>query len=225
MSRRAWLSSLAIGAAGCDAMQPKRGFLGRMEKFNIGVERMLFRHNSGTPAYSLADETPMARWPSYFVSPNMPMTPPGWALRIGGLVARPAVLSVEDLQRMTRTDIRVEHHCVEGWSAIASWHGVRLRDLAARVGADPRAEYVEFRSFDNGYYSSWDRDSAMHPQTLIAYGMAGAQLTQAHGAPARIYSPVKLGYKNVKYLTEINFMPSMSGGYWENLGYEWYGGV
>src|SRR4051812_19406305 len=104
MNRRAWLSTLALGAAGCDAMKPKMGFLGRMEKFNASVESALFRGNSGTPTYSLADETPMARWPSYFVAPNMPMMPPGWILRVGGLVERPTMLTVADLQRMTRTD-------------------------------------------------------------------------------------------------------------------------
>ena len=100
----------------------------------------------------------------------------GPALKVGGMVARPVTLSLEQLQRMPRADLRVRHHCVEGWSAVASWHGVRLRDLAEVVGADPRAGYVEFRSFDSGYWSSWDRESALHPQTILAYGMNGEPL-------------------------------------------------
>ena len=68
-------------------------------------------------------------------------------------------------------------------------------------------------------------DSALHPQTLIVYGMDGYLLTPGHGAPARVYSPVKLGYKNTKYLTRIVFMPKANGGYWSDIGYEWYGGV
>jgi DMSO/TMAO reductase YedYZ molybdopterin-dependent catalytic subunit len=126
---------------------------------------------------------------------------------------------------MTRTDVRIRHHCVEGWTAVASWHGVALAEIAARAGADPRAAFVEFRSFDSGYWSSWDRASALHPQTILAYGMNGERLTPAHGAPVRLYAAVKLGYKMVKYLTEVSFLPRQTGGYWEDQGYEWFAGV
>jgi len=84
---------------------------------------------------------------------------------------------------------------------------------------------VDFGGFDKGYHESWDMKSAMHPQTLIAYGMDGYLLTPAHGAPARLHSPVKLGYKNTKYLTRVVFMPVRNGGYWSDQGYEWYGGT
>jgi len=133
--------------------------------------------------------------------------------------------SLAQLQQMVHTDMRVRHHCVEGWSAVAAWHGVRLRDVADVVGADPRAPYVEFRSFDAGYWPSWDRESALHGQTLLAYGMNGMPLYPGHGAPLRVYSAVKLGYKMVKCLTEVNFLPERTGGYWEDQGYEWFGGL
>jgi DMSO/TMAO reductase YedYZ molybdopterin-dependent catalytic subunit len=84
---------------------------------------------------------------------------------------------------------------------------------------------VDFVSFDDGYHESWDMDSVTHPQTLIAYGMDGRMLGPGHGAPARLHSPVKLGYKNTKYLTKIVFMPVKNGGYWSDQGYEWYGGT
>ena len=86
-------------------------------------------------------------------------------------------------------------------------------------------DFVDFRSFDAGYWSSWDRDSAFHAQTLLAYGMNGRPLAPAHGAPVRLYGSVKLGYKQVKYLTEVNFLDRETGGYWEDQGYEWYAGV
>ena len=124
---------------------------------------------------------------------------------------------------MTRT--RVRHHCVEGWSAVAAWEGVRLSEVARLAGVDPRARYVEFRSFESGYYSSWDVESALHPQTLLAYGMNGEPLATEYGAPLRLYSAVKLGYKMVKYLAEVNFLPMRTGGYWEDQGYEWFAGV
>ena len=93
------------------------------------------------------------------------------------------------------------------------------------AGLDPRVKFVEFRSFDSGYWSSWDLASAMHPQTLLAYGFNNGPLYAEQGAPLRVYSAVKLGYKMVKYLTEINFLPSPTGGYWETQGYEWFAGV
>jgi DMSO/TMAO reductase YedYZ molybdopterin-dependent catalytic subunit len=148
-----------------------------------------------------------------------------WVLRVRGLVDRPMDLSLPDLERMTRTDVRVRHHCVEGWSAVASWHGVRVAELARAVGARSEAGFVEFRSFDSGYYSSWDRESAEHAQSILAYGMNGTPLTPAHGAPLRLYGAVKLGYKSVKYLEEIRFLPAASGGFWEDRGYEWFAGV
>ena len=225
ISRRALVTGALAGLAGCDTSHPQRGLLGAMERFTRGAEELLYRPSVRARTPGRADETPLAQWPAYFVSPSVPVAPAGWRLMVGGMVARPAMLDLDDLRRMTRTDLRVEHHCVEGWSAVASWHGVRLVDIAARVGADVRAGFVEFRSFDAGYHSSWDRASALHPQTLVAYGMEGAPLTPAHGAPLRLYSATKLGYKNVKYLSEINFVPHATGGYWEDLGYEWYGGV
>jgi DMSO/TMAO reductase YedYZ molybdopterin-dependent catalytic subunit len=196
-----------------------------MERWNERVDRLLFSTERFAPEPSAADLTPDGDFPSYFISDMIPLAPPDWALKVGGLVARPDAFSLDALQKMPRADMRIRHHCVEGWSAVAAWQGVRLRDLATQVGASPDARYVEFRSFDNGYYSSWDIESAMHPQTILAYGMNGQMLYPDHGAPLRLYSAVKLGYKNVKYLTEVNFLPHRTGGYWENQGYEWYAGV
>src|SRR5262249_40784886 len=166
--------------------------------------------------------TPDAALPSYHVAIAAPPAPDGWTLKVGGLVARPRTLDLDELQHLPRADVRVRHHCVEGWSAVADWHGVRISDLAELVGAAPRAAFVDFRSFDvdpDGvpYYSSWDRDSAFHRQTILAYGMNGRPVPAAYGAPLRLYGAVKLGYKNVKYLTEVNFVDRTTGGYLENL--------
>ena len=99
---------------------------------------------------------------------------------------------------------------------------------SAKLCGAADTDYVEFRSFDapddasRGYWSSWDRESALHPQTLIAIGLNGSWLTPGHGAPARLYSNLKYGYKSVKYLTDIRFVPESTGGYWEDKGYDWY---
>lgn len=219
ITRRQFVATVATGAvlATGRTTQAQAGFLGWMGRWNERVDRWLFRSNRLAPELTPAEATPVEHFPSYFISESMPFAPAGWVLKVGGLVARPGTFSLEQLQQMSRTDMRVRHHCVEGWSAVASWHGVRLRDVAEAVGADPRAPYVEFRSFDAGYWSSWDRQSALHQQTILAYGM--------NGAPLRLYSAVKLGYKMVKYLTEVNFLPERTGGYWEDQGYEWFGGI
>ncbi|HTD82748.1 MAG TPA: molybdopterin-dependent oxidoreductase, partial [Gemmatimonadaceae bacterium] len=148
-----------------------------------------------------------------------------WALEVNGLVGNPVRLTLDDLHRLPQVSNRVNHYCVEGWTAVETWTGVPFAELARFVRADPSARFVDFQSFDDDYHESWDIESAMHRQTVVAYGLDGKLLEPAHGAPARVYSPVKLGYKNTKYLTKIVFMPQMNGGYWSDQGYEWYGGV
>jgi DMSO/TMAO reductase YedYZ molybdopterin-dependent catalytic subunit len=140
-------------------------------------------------------------------------------------VRKPLSLTLQDLQKLPRRTQRVNHYCVEGWTAVAVWSGVRVSDIAKAAQITNDADYVDFQSFDSDYHESWDIDSALHPQTLIAYGMDGRFLGADHGAPARVHSPVKLGYKSTKYLTRVVFMPRRNGGYWSDKGYEWYAGV
>ena len=200
-------------------------FLDVMGRWNERVNRLLFSESRLAEEPPASALTPEYAFPSYFISDMMPFAPADWALKVGGLVARPSVFSIEQLKRMPQTGMRIRHYCVEGWSAVAEWHGVQLREIARVVGASSEAKYVEFRSFDADYFSSWDIESSLHPQTILAYGMNGHPLNPDHGAPLRLYSPVKLGYKSVKYLSEVNFLPTRTGGYWENLGYDWYAGV
>jgi DMSO/TMAO reductase YedYZ molybdopterin-dependent catalytic subunit len=226
ISRRKFI--LGIGAAslvaGCES-RPAVQFLGAMRRWNEKAEGAMFSPHRLAPELPPSATTPEAAFPAYFISDSMPAAPPNWTLKIGGLVQRPMVLTLAQIQKLPRTEMRVQHHCVEGWSAVASWHGVRLSEVAKLAGMDRRVKYVEFRSFDSGYWSSWDVGSALHPQTLLAYSFNGGPLYAEHGAPLRLYSAVKLGYKNVKYLTEVNFLPNRTGGYWEDQGYEWFAGV
>ncbi len=194
---------------------------------NEGLERALFRHTSMDVAARrrLVD----GALPRYFVSHRVPMWDEAargaWTLEVSGLVRRPLRLTLHDLMTLPRVTQRVNHYCVEGWTATTEWTGARVSRIAEVAGVQPEARYVDFQSFDSDYHESWDRASAMHPQTLVAYAWEGRMLGPAHGAPARIHSPVKLGYKSVKYLTRIVFMPERNGGYWSDRGYEWYAGV
>lgn len=226
ISRRRFIIGVTATSilAGCES-RPAAYFLGAMQRWNEKAESVMFSPHRLAPELPPSATTTEAAFPAYFISDSMPLPPPNWTLRVGGLVRRPMMLTLAQIQKMPRTDMRVQHHCVEGWSAVASWHGVRLSDLARLAGLDPRVEYAEFRSFDSGYWSSWDLGSALHPQTLLAYGFNGHPLSPDHGAPLRVYSAVKLGYKMVKYLTEVNFLPNRTGGYWEDQGYEWFAGV
>jgi DMSO/TMAO reductase YedYZ molybdopterin-dependent catalytic subunit len=216
---------VALGGLACDSSRPRAGFLGLMERANERFQRALFDPRRLAPELPEGDESDPEDFPAYRIGPIYPAAPAGWALAVKGLVARPLTLTLDDLRRLPATRSRVRHHCVEGWSAVAAWDGVRLAEVARLAGVDPRARYVEFRSFEEGYFSSWDVESALHPQTILAYGMNGAPLGREHGAPLRLYSAVKLGYKMVKYLTEVSFLPVRTGGYWEDQGYEWFAGV
>ena len=226
ITRRKFIAGAAAASllAGCDT-HPIKGFLGAMQQWNEKFEGFVFSPNRLAPELPASDTTPESAFPSYIISDAIPAVPANWTLSVGGMVERELVLTLDQLQKLPRTDLRVRHHCVEGWSAVAAWHGVRVSEIAKMAGLKPGVKYVEFNSFDEDYFSSWDLGSAMHPQTVLAYGMNGHPLGSNHGAPLRAYSAVKLGYKMCKYLTEVNFLPNRTGGYWEDQGYDWFAGV
>jgi len=128
------------------------------------------------------------------------------------------------------------HDCVEGWSAIGKWSGVRLADVLAAVSPRADAKYVVFHCLDNDgqgnlYYESLDMHQANHPQALLATSLNDAPLDPAHGAPVRLRVPTQLGYKSAKWVGRIELVGSFAniygggGGYWEDNGYEWYAGI
>ncbi len=230
MNRRGFFSTGAaafLAACGSRGPDEARPLLDLAMRKNEGLERALFRHTSmDHPASRALSDGAL---PRYFVSRTVPTWDEAargtWTLEVSGLVERPLRLTLKDLMGLPWVTHRVNHYCVEGWTATTEWTGVRFSRLASIVRPRPEARYVDFRSFDSDYHESWDIESAMHPQTLVAYAWEGRMLGPAHGAPARLHSPVKLGYKSVKYLTGIVFMPERNGGYWSDRGYEWYAGT
>ena len=125
-----------------------------------------------------------------------------WRLRIEGSVSRPASFSLSDLQRFpARTQI-TKHTCEEGWSAIAAWTGVPLRRVLEAAGIRPSARFVNLYAFDDAA-ESIDMLDALHPQTILAYGMNGRDLPIAHGAPLRLRVERQLGYKSLKFVHRI----------------------
>jgi DMSO/TMAO reductase YedYZ molybdopterin-dependent catalytic subunit len=163
-----------------------------------------------------------------------------WKLKISGLVEKPMEFSLADLRALpSRTQI-TRHDCVEGWSCIGKWKGVQLARVLDLAKLKPETKYLVFicadeleKTLDNTgrYYESHGLEDAFHPQTILAYELNGDTLPVAHGAPVRLRVERQLGYKQPKYIMEIQAVDSYakfgngSGGFWEDRGYEWYGGI
>src|SRR4249919_2572525 len=160
-----------------------------------------------------------------------------WRLRVGGLVDRPLELSLPELRALpSRTQI-TRHDCVEGWSCIGKWKGVPLARVLDLAGPMPGARYIVFRCADSlakddsRYYESIYVSEGYHPQTILAYELNDQVLDIPHGAPLRVRLERKLGYKQAKYLLGIDLVQTMAGigggkgGYWEDSGYQWHGGI
>jgi len=159
-----------------------------------------------------------------------------YRLKVDGLVARPLELSLEQIRGLpSRTQI-TRHDCVEGWSAIGEWTGVPVSTLLQMAGVGNGSRYLIFPCADNlggqgFYYESIDLVDAYHPQTIMAYAMNGEALPIPHGAPLRLRVERQLGYKMAKYVMRIEVAASFArmgrgrGGFWEDLGYEWYAGI
>ena len=153
-----------------------------------------------------------------------------WRLEVDGLVARPSSFSLDELKRMPPRSHITHQACEEGWSFIAEWTGVPLSDILARAGLSPRAKYVVLYPFDD-FWDSIDLADALHPQTLVTYGMNGRDLPTGHGAPARLRVTRQLGYKSVKYLSRLTAVETLAdvgdgqGAGAVAYGYSWYAGI
>ena len=252
MNRRRWLTgALATAAtavlAACDragvslAEQARRMGEGLTRR----TQRLLIPRDALAPTYSRAEISPDFR-PNGSVDPAASdyraLRAGGFAdyrLVIDGLVERPLALSLTELRaRPARTQI-TKHDCVEGWTSIAEWTGVRLETLLDEAGLKAEAKYIVFHCFDaldqretgERYYESIDLIDARHPQTILAWGMNGETLPVPHGAPLRLRVERQLGYKHAKYIKRIEAVDSFAhigggkGGYWEDRGYEWFAAI
>jgi DMSO/TMAO reductase YedYZ molybdopterin-dependent catalytic subunit len=143
------------------------------------------------------------------------------------MVQQSQQLTLRTLGQLPQYEMVIVKMRVEGLGAIVAWGGVRLGDLLRLAGVSPLAEYMAFKSAD-GYFETWDLRTALHPQTLLATQMNGAPLPAANGAPLRLASPLKLGYKLSKCITAIHVVSALIPqrlGTWEDQGYEWFAGL
>jgi hypothetical protein len=140
------------------------------------------------------------------------------------------LLTVADLLKLPKQELVTEFKCVEGWSQIAQWGGVRMADFLEAYpparkpdGSFPRYVYMETPNGD--YYVGYDMAVCRHPQTLLVTEMGGEPLTQLHGAPLRLHAPTKYGYKQIKRIGLIAYSDVKPDDYWTKLGYDWYAGL
>ena len=215
--------AVACGWDGGPHLEPKLRAFSRVNDW-VGEKLFLSSRHLATQ-YPASRRSLPVNFPVYALTHPFPVAAAGWSLAVGGLVQKPMSLSLAALQALPRITYTVKHHCVEGWTAIATWTGVPLASVIAMAQPSAAARYILFETFDSGYSNGWDLESAMHPQTILAYGMNDRPLGAEHGAPLRLYSPVKLGYKLTKYLSGMRFTAERPGGYWEDRGYPWLGGV
>ncbi len=249
-SRRRLLRAAMAGTgasllAGCDALSNSARFvdvLSLAEPLNQRIQRAL-SVNRLAMEYPESMISPLFR-PNGSVNPQTPeyvaLKADGfrnYRLQVAGLVERPLEFSLDALRALpTRTQV-TRHDCVEGWSVIGKWSGVPLAYLLELARLKPGARHVVFHCFDDlagdgsRYYESIDFVDAYHPQTIVAHSLNGSPIPIANGAPVRMRIERKLGYKQPKYVRLIEVVDSYRriaggrGGYWEDQGYDWYGGI
>ncbi|HWZ51781.1 MAG TPA: molybdopterin-dependent oxidoreductase [Granulicella sp.] len=135
------------------------------------------------------------------------------------------LLTLDDVKRLPHHELVTEFKCIEGWSEVVCWGGVRFADLIAAYPPVRSARYVYMETPFGDYYCGYDLNACTHPQSLLATEMSGAPLTQAHGAPLRLHMPIKYGYKQIKRIALIAFTDKRPDDYWTKLGYDWYAGL
>jgi DMSO/TMAO reductase YedYZ molybdopterin-dependent catalytic subunit len=252
MNRRRWLTGAVATAAtavlaACDRAGTSLAEQARRmgEGLTRRAQRLLIPRDALAPTYDRSEISPDFRANGSIdpaASDYVALKAGGFAdyrLTIDGLVERPLSLSLDELRARPAQSQITKHDCVEGWTSIGEWTGVRLEILLDEAGLKPGARYIVFHCFDaldqredgDRYYESIDLVDARHPQTILAYEMNGEVLPVPHGAPLRLRVERQIGYKHAKYVKRIEAVESFAhigggkGGYWEDRGYEWYAGI
>jgi DMSO/TMAO reductase YedYZ molybdopterin-dependent catalytic subunit len=230
-ARRAFLQrSLTLGGlsmlSGCvitdeDSVETA---LMQVSRFNDRVQGWLFDPNRLAPTYPDSMITRPFPFNAYYGEDEIrEVEEESYRLEVTGMVADKHAWTLAELRAMPQTDQITRHICVEGWSAIGKWGGVAFASFLRRIGADLSAKYVGFKCADD-YYTSIDMPTALHPQTLLTLTYDSQPLPPRYGFPMKLRMPTKLGYKNPKHIQAIFVTNNYPGGYWEDQGYNWFGG-
>jgi DMSO/TMAO reductase YedYZ molybdopterin-dependent catalytic subunit len=211
------------------------GIYGPGETLTYAAQRILTHHSSAREfPRSQISKTPFANEVAPLGEAFKRLQEAGfadWRLAVDGMVARPASFSLSQLKSFPRRSQITHLACEEGWSYIAEWVGVPLSHVLRLVGTLPQARYVVYRSIQPDWWESIDMADALHPQTLVTYGMNGRELLVPHGGPLRLRVPRQLGYKSLKYITRLTLTDSLKhfgkglGSAEPESGYAWYAGI
>jgi DMSO/TMAO reductase YedYZ molybdopterin-dependent catalytic subunit len=211
----------------------KEWFLNKALRIDDDVAEALYSENRIVPTYTKSQITPLKN--NYNGATPDPGYISGWNLTLDGLASGPSIsLNIRNL--LTRFSVHEQITrlvCVEGWSGIAWWAGLRFEDLLRAYPPMSQAKWARVESSVNldasgnpdPYFVSIDLATARHPQTLLATHLNGQPLTVDHGAPLRLLVPVKLGLKNVKAITKLTYVVEEPRDYWAERGYSRYDGI
>ena len=232
LQRRLFLRrSLSLGAvsllAGCNVTETETAqrVLWRMSRWNDRVQAALFRPTLLAPEYPESAITHPFPFNAFYPAAEAPAVDgASYRLELGGLIRDRKPWTLAELYALPEESQITRHICVEGWSAIGKWGGVRFRHFLERVGADLTARYVGFKCADD-YYTSIDMPTALHPQTLLTFKFGDQILPRSYGFPMKLRMPTKLGFKNPKHITALFVTNDDPGGYWEDQGYNWFSGL
>ncbi len=232
IERRAFLrGSVSLGAltllTGCDISNDSalQGVLRAMSGWNDRVQAWLFDPKKLAPTYSDADVLYPPRFNAFYgVDEVKKVDGATWRLELAGAIENKQPWTKDALYALPRETQITRHICVEGWDYIGKWSGVPLRTFLDRIGADKTAKYVGFKCADS-YWGSIDMATALHPQTILATHYAGEPLTDPYGFPVRLKTPLKLGFKQPKWIYAMEVTNVYPGGYWEQGGYNWFSGL
>ncbi len=198
--------------------------LEKISRLNDTAQGWLFDPNRLAPTYPESMITRPFPFNAYYPESEIRrVEASGFQLEVTGLVADKRKWTLPELHAMPQESQVTRHICVEGWSAIGKWGGVPFASFLKRVGADTTAKYIGFKCADD-YTTSIDMATALHPQTLLALTYDGQVLPPKYGFPMKLRMPTKLGYKNPKHVQAIFVTNTYPGGYWEDQGYNWFGG-
>ena len=212
---------------GCDLSDANavQAALHAVSRWNDRVQAALFSGHRLAREYAPAEVAPKFRYNAYYPEQDVtPIDPASYRLGLAGAIADKRPWTVAQLLALPRITQRTRHVCVEGWSYVGQWSGIRLGDFLRRVGADTRARYVGFQCAD-GYYEGVDMQTALHPQTIMAVTAGNDLLTPPLGAPLKIRMPTKLGFKNPKWVTAMYVTNLQPHGFWTDRGYNWFSGI
>jgi DMSO/TMAO reductase YedYZ molybdopterin-dependent catalytic subunit len=232
IERRLFLKQgLSLGAltllTGCDVTDTTnvQRVLNGISYWNDRTQAAIFNPRRLMPTYPESRAIKDFRYNAYFGQSQVPKVDgASYKLNLSGLVGSRKPWTLDELYALPQESQVTRHVCVEGWSMIGKWTGVPFRTFLQRIGADTTAKYVGFECAD-GYYSSIDMASALHPQTFLTFKISDEILAPRYGYPLKLRIPTKLGFKNPKWIMAMYVTNRFPGGFWEDRGYNWFGGV